>query len=58
MFIKHDLDKDFIMPLKSNRKVALSLQAKREGQWVRIDSLVYPRRSAFALTPVQFAADA
>ena len=39
MFIKHDLDKDFIMPLKSNRKVALSAQAKREGQWVRIDSL-------------------
>lgn len=39
MFIKHDLDKDFIMPLKSNRKVALSLPAKRNGQWVRIDSL-------------------
>ena len=39
MFIKHDLDKDFIMPLKSNRKVALCLQAKRNGQWVRIDSL-------------------
>jgi len=39
VFIKHELDKDFIMPLKSNRKVALSVQAKREGQWVRIDSL-------------------
>ena len=39
MFIKHDLDKDFIMPLKSNRKVALSLPAKRNGQWLRIDSL-------------------
>jgi hypothetical protein len=39
MFIQHDLDKDFIMPLKSNRKVALSLPAKRNGQWVRIDSL-------------------
>jgi len=39
LFIKHDLDKDFIMPLKSNRKVALSLPAKRNGQWARIDSL-------------------
>jgi len=39
MFIKHDLDKDFIMPLKSNRKVALSLPAKRNGQRVQSDSL-------------------
>jgi len=39
MFIKHQLDKDFIMPLKSNRKVAVNIQAKRAGQWVRIDSL-------------------
>lgn len=39
MFIQHDLNKDFIMPLKSNRKLALSLPAKRNGQWVRIDSL-------------------
>ncbi len=39
MFIKHDLKKDFIMPLKANRKVAVSEQAKRDGQWVRIDSL-------------------
>jgi hypothetical protein len=39
MFIKHDLDKDFIMPLKANRKVALSEQAKHNGQWVRLDQL-------------------
>jgi hypothetical protein len=39
MFIKHDLKQDFIMPLKANRKAALSEQAKRDGQWVRIDSL-------------------
>jgi hypothetical protein len=38
-FIKHELKKDFVMPLKANRKVALSEQAKRDGQWVRIDSL-------------------
>src|SRR5258708_5449760 len=39
MFIKHELKKDFVMPLKANRKVALSEQAKRDGQWIRIDSL-------------------
>jgi hypothetical protein len=39
MFIKHDLKKDCLMPLKANRKVALSEQAKRDGQWARIDSL-------------------
>ncbi len=48
MFIKHDLDKDFIMPLKANRKVALSEQAKRDGQWVRLDQLTLE-----ANTPVE-----
>jgi len=38
-FVKHDLQRDFIMPLKTNRKVALSLEAKRQGHYVRIDSL-------------------
>jgi hypothetical protein len=39
MFIKHDLGKDFIMPLKVNRKVALSEPTKRAGRWVRLDQL-------------------
>lgn len=39
MFIKHELTKDFIMPLKANRKVALSEQAKHDGAWVRLDQL-------------------
>jgi len=39
LFIKHDLAKDFIMPLKVNRKVALSAQTKRDGQWIRLDQL-------------------
>jgi hypothetical protein len=33
------LDKDFIMPLKANRKVALSEQAKRAGAWVWLDQV-------------------
>jgi hypothetical protein len=39
MFVKHDLTRDFIMPLKSNRKVALNLEAKQQGQYVRVDTL-------------------
>jgi hypothetical protein len=40
MFVKHDLQKDFIMPLKTNRKVSMSIEAKRQGEYVRIDTLV------------------
>jgi hypothetical protein len=38
-FIKHTLGKDFIMPLKCNRKVALSLAAKHQGRYVSVDTL-------------------
>ncbi|MBT9140766.1 MAG: hypothetical protein DDT30_01345 [Dehalococcoidia bacterium] len=38
-FIKLDLKKDFIMALKTNRKVALSLEDKHQGRFVRVDSL-------------------
>jgi hypothetical protein len=40
MFVKHELKRDFIMPLKANRKVALSLDDKKNGQYVRVGSLV------------------
>lgn len=39
MFIQHDLKKDFVMPLKSNRKVALSATDKRNGRFVPVDTL-------------------
>jgi hypothetical protein len=39
MFVKHDLKKHFVMPLKSNRKVALSLADKRHGRYVSVDTL-------------------
>src|SRR5947207_9908047 len=32
MFVKHELDKEFIMPLKTNRKIALTQQDKRAGR--------------------------
>ncbi len=39
MFIKHTLEKDFIMPIKANRKVALSRADKLQGHYVRVDTL-------------------
>lgn len=39
VFIKHKAKKEFIMPLKSNRKVALSQAQKQRGQWVALSSL-------------------
>lgn len=46
--IKQILKKDFVMGIKFNRLVALSLQEKRKGHFVRIDSL--PFRTDEALT--------
>lgn len=39
IFIKHKKRKEFVMPLKSNRKVALSEQDKRQGRYVSVSSL-------------------
>ncbi|WP_162139217.1 transposase [Pseudanabaena sp. PCC 6802] len=38
-FIKQELKKDFIMPLKSNRKVALSQDDKRKGKYVCVEAV-------------------
>lgn len=39
MKIKGELHKDFICPIKTNRKVAMSLAAKLKGQFHRVDTL-------------------
>ena len=39
VFLKPDLQKDFVLPLKVKRKVALSLDDKRQGKYVRVDRL-------------------
>ena len=38
-YIKRGLEKEFIMPLKSNRKVALSLEEKKRGEYEQVGSL-------------------
>ena len=39
MFVKHELALDFIMPLKTNRKVSLSAEDKQQGRYVSVESL-------------------
>jgi len=41
VFIKNNAKKDFIVPLKSNRKVALSEEDKKRGQWTTLSSLCF-----------------
>lgn len=38
-FVKHQLKKDFVMPLKENRKVALSGDEKKRGQYQAVATL-------------------
>jgi hypothetical protein len=38
-FVRHDLDKHFVVALKSNRTVALTLEDKKQGRFIRIDQL-------------------
>ena len=40
--IKRDLKKEFVMPLKSNRKVALSKEQKMSGQYLAVSLLELP----------------
>jgi len=39
IFIKQEMKRDFICPLKRNRKVALSLKDKQNGHWQRVETL-------------------
>lgn len=39
-FVKQTLQKDFLMPLKANRKIAVSLADKLAGKYLRVDALV------------------
>ena len=42
LFIRHELDRHFIMALKSNRKVALSAQDKSQGRYQTVSTLDLP----------------
>jgi hypothetical protein len=38
-YVKEELEKEFIMPIKTNRKVALSLEHKKRGEYEQVASL-------------------
>jgi len=38
-FIKHELKKSFVMPIKTNRKVALTLEDRKRGRYRRVEEL-------------------
>jgi hypothetical protein len=54
--IKRDLKREFVMPLKSNRKVALSKEQKALGQYVAVNALELPAETSCEiwLEEVQF----
>lgn len=39
VFVKTTLKKEFVMPLKANRKVVMSVDAKQEGRYQSVDTL-------------------
>lgn len=53
-FIRNDLKKQFIIPLKANRKVALSEEDKPLGHFVRIDSVKPEENTLVRLEGVDF----
>ena len=48
-FIKNKMKKDFIVPLKSNRKVAVSQEHKQQGQWTALSSLCFDTDATLTL---------
>ena len=45
-FIKQEQHRDFICPLKTNRKVALSVADKHQGRYTRVDTLEFEAQAA------------
>lgn len=49
VFVKQELEKEFVMALKSNRKVALSVDDKVNGVYQRIDQLDIPEGTTLTI---------
>lgn len=48
-FIKQDCQKDVICPIKANRKVAVSLEDKLNGQWISVSTLEIKANTALEI---------
>ncbi len=51
MFIRHDVKKDFVMPVKTNRKIALSYDDRRNGRYVRADAADFRTETPIRVFP-------
>ena len=49
VFIKNTAQKEFVMPLKSNRRVALSANELRRGRWISLSSLDFSTQASYTL---------
>lgn len=49
VFIKHKARKEFVLPVKSNRRVALSEIDKRRGRWMALSSLNFSSQTSWTL---------
>jgi hypothetical protein len=49
VFIKKTARQDFVMPLKSNRRVALSAHDQRRGRWTSLWSLDFSAQTSYTL---------
>lgn len=47
MLVKRGLERDFVMPIKCNRKVALSLTDKQQGRYHRVDELLLEENTVY-----------
>jgi len=45
-FVKHELQRDFIMPIKKNRKLALSAADKKQGRYKKLETLALEAETA------------
>jgi hypothetical protein len=62
MFIRHDINKDSVMPVRTNRNIALSYDDKLRGKYVRADMAdlrtdipeeIFPENVDFPMLPVK-----
>ena len=53
MFIKHGMKKSFVMPVKTNRSIALSSSDKRQGRYVRADEVMCGTDTPIKIFPEQ-----
>jgi hypothetical protein len=51
MFIRHDLKKSSEMPIKTNRKIAMTYINKRQGRYVRADTIVFRTDTPIKIFP-------